>query len=217
MIAFLNGDIDYVKKKMVFERQVDYLLEGLKGAAPMRKLHANFQVSQSQNGVEKRATSIKNIVQNMPVLARIQTLKSEHPFWWYHRAWAYLRYREHLDVNNKHVYRLFKQNHLHVSKNTRLRACKTPFKPNPRANRPNQIWGIDMTNVMIARRSGQVGERLQYRLAAFVDRTQNALPVREIMPVKNPLTFYWINGEHYTASPQSKAAEEGYIVATSTL
>jgi hypothetical protein len=41
---------------------------------------------------------MKNHQQNMPILARIQTLKGEHPFWGYRRVWAYLRYREHLDV-----------------------------------------------------------------------------------------------------------------------
>jgi transposase InsO family protein len=92
---------------------------------------------------------MKNRQQNTPILARIQTLKAEHPFWGYRRVWAYLRYREHLDVNKKRIYRLMKKNNLLVSKNTRLKACRTPLKAKPRANRPNQIWGIDMTKVMV--------------------------------------------------------------------
>jgi transposase InsO family protein len=93
---------------------------------------------------------MKNYQQNMPILARIQTLKAEHPFWGYRRVWAYLRYREHLDVNKKRIYRLMKQNNLLVGRNMRLKACRTPLKAKPRANRPNQIWGVDMTKVMVA-------------------------------------------------------------------
>ncbi len=92
---------------------------------------------------------MKNYQQNMPILARIQTLKAEHPFWGYRRVWAYLRYREHLDVNKKRIYRLMKQNNLLVGRNMRLKACRTPLKAKPRANRPNQIWGVDMTKVMV--------------------------------------------------------------------
>jgi putative transposase len=93
---------------------------------------------------------MKNHQQNKPILARIQVLKAEHPFWGYRRCWAYLRYREGLDINKKRIYRLMKENNLLVSKNTRLKACRTPLKPKPRANKPNHIWGIDMTKVMVA-------------------------------------------------------------------
>jgi putative transposase len=92
---------------------------------------------------------MKNLQQNRPILARIQTLKAQHPFWGYRRVWSYLRYRERLELNKKRIYRLMKENNLLVSKNTRLKACRTPLKAKPRANKPNQIWGIDMTKVMI--------------------------------------------------------------------
>jgi putative transposase len=90
-----------------------------------------------------------NHLQNKPILSRIQTLKAEHPFWGYRRVWAYLRYREHLNVNKKRIYRLMKENNLLVSKNIRLKACRSPLRPKPMANRPNHIWGIDMTKVMV--------------------------------------------------------------------
>jgi putative transposase len=93
---------------------------------------------------------MKNHQQNKPILARIQLLKSEHPFWGYRRVWAYLRYREGLDINKKRIYRLMKENNLLVSKNMRLKACRTPLKAKPRANQPNHIWGIDMTKVMVS-------------------------------------------------------------------
>jgi putative transposase len=91
---------------------------------------------------------MKNHQQNGPILAMIQNLKTQHPFWGYRRIWAYLRYREGLDINKKRIYRLMKENNLLVGKNTKLKACRTPLKAKPQANRPNHIWGVDMTKVM---------------------------------------------------------------------
>jgi putative transposase len=92
---------------------------------------------------------MKRQKQNQPVLERIKALKCEHPFWGYRRIWAYLHYREGLDVNKKRIYRLMKENSLLVCSNTKLKACRTPLKAKPRPNRPNHIWGIDMTKVMV--------------------------------------------------------------------
>ena len=86
---------------------------------------------------------------DQPFLEQIQVLKAHHPFWGYRRIWAYLRYREGLDINKKRIYRLMKENNLLVGRNTKLKACRTPLKAKPRANKPNQIWGIDMTKVMV--------------------------------------------------------------------
>jgi transposase InsO family protein len=93
---------------------------------------------------------MKNHQLNQPILQRIQALKANHPFWGYRRIWAYLRYRESLDINKKRIYRLMKENNLLVGKNIRLKARRTPLKAKPRANRRNQIWGVDMTKVMVA-------------------------------------------------------------------
>jgi transposase InsO family protein len=43
-----------------------------------------------------------------------------------------------------------REGNLLVVRNMKLKACRTPLKAKPRANRPNQIWGIDMTKVMAA-------------------------------------------------------------------
>lgn len=51
--------------------------------------------------------------------------------------------------NKKRVYRLMKQHGLLVSKNTRLLAKRCSQKPKPKATRPNQFFGIDMTKVMV--------------------------------------------------------------------
>jgi transposase InsO family protein len=44
---------------------------------------------------------------------------------------------------------MMKENNLLVGRNVKLKACRTPLKAKPRANRPNTIWGIDMTRVMV--------------------------------------------------------------------
>ena len=88
---------------------------------------------------------------NKELLAQIQQLKAEHPFWGYRRIWAYLKYRQGLTVNRKRIYRLMKENNLLVAPNTRLKAIrgKYPYKSKPRALRLNQYWGIDMTKVLL--------------------------------------------------------------------
>lgn len=88
---------------------------------------------------------------NQELLARIQDLKAEHPFWGYRRVWAYLKYRQGFNINHKRIYRLMKENNLLVLPNTRLKAIRAgyPRKSKPRASRPNQYWGIDMTKVLI--------------------------------------------------------------------
>ena len=92
---------------------------------------------------------MKRQLNNKPILEQIQSLKAQHPFWGYRRIWAYLRYRENLSVNKKRIYRLMKENNLLVGRNMKLKACRTPLKAKPHANRPNHIWGIDMTKVMV--------------------------------------------------------------------
>jgi len=94
-----------------------------------------------------RAPSLNVIERNEPILRKIQELKTEHPFWGYRRMWAHLTYVNHLQINKKRVYRLMKIHGLIVTKNTRLKAKRTANRSKPRADRPNQLWGIDMTEV----------------------------------------------------------------------
>jgi len=86
---------------------------------------------------------------NKPILERIYELKSEHPSWGYRRIWAYLKYREGLPVNKKRIYRIMKEQKLLVTKNMRLRACRTPLKRKIKASRVNQYWGTDMTKIKL--------------------------------------------------------------------
>jgi transposase InsO family protein len=92
-----------------------------------------------------RATSLKVIERNEPILDKIQELKKDHPFWGYRRIWAHLTYVGNLQINKKRVYRLMKIHGLIVTKNTRLKAKRTATRSKPQADRPNQFWGIDMT------------------------------------------------------------------------
>jgi len=86
---------------------------------------------------------------NKPILQRIRTLKADHPAWGYRRVWAYLKYREDLPVNQKRIYRLMKEQDLLVQPNWRLKAKRTGNRAKIRAKRPNQVWGIDMTKIMV--------------------------------------------------------------------
>jgi len=87
-------------------------------------------------------------LRNEYLVERIKDIKAEHPFWGYRRVWAYLRYIDGLIVNKKRVYRLMRENNLTVKPNTKLIAKRVSERPKPRADRPKQWWGIDMTKVL---------------------------------------------------------------------
>jgi transposase InsO family protein len=87
---------------------------------------------------------------NAPVLARIQALKADHPFWGYRRIWAQLRFGEGLPVNKKRIRRLMREHSWLVTRNLRLKAIRTPTRSKPHPTAPNQWWGIDMTKVLVA-------------------------------------------------------------------
>ena len=82
------------------------------------------------------------------ILAGIKEIKQGHPFWGYRRVRAWLKYREGLPVGYKRIYRLMKEHDLLVPQ-TRYRAKRQPTSRKPRALRPRQFWGIDMTKFII--------------------------------------------------------------------
>ena len=96
-----------------------------------------------------RTSSIKIDIRNESILRKIETLKTEHPFWGYRRIWAHLNYIDKMVVNKKRVLRLMKKHHLIVNKDIKLKAKRTSDKPKPRAERPNEIYGIDMTKIKL--------------------------------------------------------------------
>lgn len=83
------------------------------------------------------------------ILAHIKSIKAEHPLWGYRRVWAYLNYRMGIRINKKRVYRIMKENNLLVKKNNRNRAKRSQGRPKPKAKRPNEFWGIDMTKIKV--------------------------------------------------------------------
>jgi len=95
-----------------------------------------------------RRKSYSVSIRNQYILERIKSIKAEHPFWGYRRVWAYLRYIDGLIVNKKRIYRLMRENNLTVKPNTRLIAKRVQDRPKPRAEKPKEYWGIDMTKVL---------------------------------------------------------------------
>lgn len=83
------------------------------------------------------------------LLEEIHELKRDHPFWGYRRVWAWLKYRKGYDViNKKRVYRIMRKNGLLVPQ-TVHKAKRTPQRSKPRAEKPLEYWGIDMTKFLI--------------------------------------------------------------------
>ena len=80
-----------------------------------------------------------------PIVDRIKAIKGDHPLWGYRRIWAYIRYRDEIQIGKNRVYRLMKEHELLVPKNHRLRAKRTSTRPKPRVTYPNQYWGMDNT------------------------------------------------------------------------
>ncbi|MCB1073826.1 MAG: IS3 family transposase [Chlamydiia bacterium] len=95
-----------------------------------------------------RRTSQAVIERNRAILKRIEEIKSEHPFWGYRRVWAHLNFVDQMLVNKKRVYCLMKRHRLLVTQETKLRAIRTP-RSKPKADRPDQLWGIDMTKIKV--------------------------------------------------------------------
>jgi transposase InsO family protein len=82
------------------------------------------------------------------LVARIEAIKAEHPFWGYRRVRAWLVHREGIVVNEKRVRRIMKEHGLMATQRVR-KAKRAPQRSKPKAERPRQYWGIDMTKFMI--------------------------------------------------------------------
>jgi len=91
----------------------------------------------------KRTPSPEVVKRNEHIVGRIKELKPEHPFWGYRRIWAHLTYVDKLEVNKEGV--STNEAAWPGSENTRLKAKRTPGRSKPRIERPDEIWGIDMT------------------------------------------------------------------------
>lgn len=98
----------------------------------------------ANKGEKRKRSGMKD----MDLLEKIKAIKGEHPFWGYRRVWAWLRHREGICVNQKRIRRIMKENDLMV-KQKHYRAKRVAGRSKPRADRPFQYWGIDMTKFMI--------------------------------------------------------------------
>jgi transposase InsO family protein len=81
-------------------------------------------------------------------LSKIKSIKTEHPFWGYRRVTAWLRHREGILVNQNAVRKIIKENGL-LATQTVHKAKRKAERRKPKAMRPKQYWGIDMTKFMI--------------------------------------------------------------------
>jgi transposase InsO family protein len=96
----------------------------------------------------KRTKPCRDLAGDRILVALMQQIKDAHLFWGYRRVWAWLRFRLDVVVNQKRVRRLMKKHGLMVPRNIH-KAKRTPTRNKPRASRPRQIWGMDMTKFMI--------------------------------------------------------------------
>jgi putative transposase len=97
----------------------------------------------------KRRQSVSVMERNLPIVKRIEEIKTDHPYWGYRRTWAHLRFVDGLNVNKKRILRLMQTHNLQVKANAKLKAVRAPLRSKPRPERPNQWWGIDMTKVLV--------------------------------------------------------------------
>ena len=105
-------------------------------------------ISRSNCYIDKPACSEKEGSDEAHLEDHIKKIAGEHPFWGYRRISAWLRHREGHLVNHKRIYSLMKKLDLLVKKRPH-KANRTPQRSKPRAERPRQYWGIDMTKFMV--------------------------------------------------------------------
>lgn len=92
---------------------------------------------------EQRSSSF-----NGQLARRLKELRVRHPFWGYRRMTAWLNHREGFSVNHKRIHRLMRENGLLVERKRHKALRKSP-RSKPRASRPNEFWGIDMTKFLL--------------------------------------------------------------------
>jgi len=110
--------------------------------------YRRLKAGQGSGSAALKLLGSRDPVDDAKILASIKEIKQGHPFWGYRRVRAWLKYREGLPVGYKRIYRLMKEHELLVPQ-TRYRTKRQPAGRKPRAVRPRQFWGIDMTKFLI--------------------------------------------------------------------
>ena len=95
----------------------------------------------------KRRKPQSVIERNKAFLAEIKNVKTDHSLWGYRRVWSYLKYRQGIPVNKKHIQHLMKEHNLIVTPDVRHKAKRDPIRPKPHAEYPYHFWGIDTTKI----------------------------------------------------------------------
>ena len=117
----------------------------------LKRICLHLKISRSSFYARKSEKTVKSAVYNPQdaiVLSQIKEIRGLHTFWGYRRVWAWLKHREKIVISKKRTYRIMKENNLLCPKKAfRKNEAKTRSKP--KATRPNQYWGIDMTKFMI--------------------------------------------------------------------
>lgn len=102
----------------------------------------------SRSGQYRKVSKKQNSDKDEVMVEKLRELRSLHPFWGYRRMTAWLNHREGLKVNRKRVYRLMRENDLLVEK-VRHKALRSSQRGKPKATRPNEYWGPDMTKFLL--------------------------------------------------------------------
>jgi len=89
---------------------------------------------------------MKTSTLNEVLVEKLKELRLAHPFWGYGRMTAWLRHGE--GVNRKRIHRLMRECGLLVEQ-VRHKALRSPQRSKPKATRPNEYWGIDMTKFLL--------------------------------------------------------------------
>jgi putative transposase len=97
----------------------------------------------------KRNRASGRTLQDDVLATQICELKKGHPFWGYRRIWAWLRYREKRQINQKLVYRVMKERGLLCPKRLKRTLAQREPKSKPKAVRPRELWGTDMTKIRL--------------------------------------------------------------------
>ena len=83
------------------------------------------------------------------VLKEIESLVKQYPFYGYRKITAILRYQRGWVVSRKRVYRIMKENKLVMAPSHSHKKLfrGIPIALNTKAERSNELWGIDMTYI----------------------------------------------------------------------
>lgn len=102
-----------------------------------------------REGGERRDKKRRVRRDELEIIERIKELKTTHPFWGYRRIHAWLVHREGKRINIKRVRRIMKEQGLEVKRKEYKAKRREEKGSKPKAERPRQYWGIDMTKFFL--------------------------------------------------------------------